>query len=123
MTDSNTDQLVDRLRAGVRQRRAERTTQSDLGSAARLAELYRHQTLSEHTPSSHRKLLGPVMVGAKTLMSKLFLGWYMRPLIQQQSQYNHAATRAILGLAEESEELRRENTALSAELEQLRDRG
>lgn len=113
------DDLVDRLRAGVRQRQAERTTMGDTGSSARLAELYRHQTLSERSPRSHRKLLGPMVVAARTVVRKLFLGWYVGPVIQEQSLYNHAATRAIQGLAEEIDELRRDNEALRVQLDEL----
>ena len=118
MDQTNTDALVERLRAGVRQRRAEQAAQGDLGPAARLAELYRHQTLSERPPRSHRRVLGPFIVGLKSFVARL-LSWQIRPLVQQQSQYNAAATRAILGLAEECEELRRENSALRAEVDTL----
>ena len=70
MTDSANDPLVERLRAGVRQQQAERTTFGDAGSAARLAELYRHQTLSERSPRSHRKLLGQLVVGVRTVVGE-----------------------------------------------------
>lgn len=120
MSSATTEELVERLRAGVRQRQAERSTAGDSGSAARLAELFRHQTLSERSPRSHRKVLGPLVVAARTVVRKLFLGWYVGPVIQQQSLYNHAASRAIQDLTEEMEALRAENAALQVELERLR---
>ncbi len=120
MTTSNTDELVERLRTGVRQARAARTIQGDPGTSAGLAELYRYQTLVERSPRSHRRILGPLVVAARTLVRKLFLGWYIDPIIQQQSLYNLAATRAIQGLAEENEKLRRDHAALESELERLR---
>ncbi|WP_019007111.1 FkbM family methyltransferase [Cohnella laeviribosi] len=72
------------------------------GDVSELDEINRnisimHQTKDnyDHRPiTSHRKFIGPAIVFGKKVARK-FLKWYIRPIVVQQTEFNHAATTSI----------------------------
>lgn len=98
-----------RVRAGVRQRQGELST--GIGSRdevrMRLLELRAHEFLQQPPGFSPRPLVGPLLVLARKALFKLFLKWYLHPVMQQQNRFNQVASRLIQELVESNDQLRR----------------
>ena len=56
--------------------------------------------MQEPVAFSHRPGLGRVIVFARKAFYKLFLKWFMRPVLEQQNGFNQAAARLIEDLVE-----------------------
>jgi hypothetical protein len=123
--------VLDQLRAGVRQRRAEVATLAPLDLASLGAEgsggdlqglllqLRQSEFVREPVPTSHRAGLGRWIVLARKAGYKLFGRWLVRPLLEQQNAYNQAAAAALQELVEREERLARQVRELSGRLEAM----
>lgn len=122
--------VLDQLRAGVRQRRAELVTLGGpaLGgaaaldggggdAAAKLVQLRQSEYVREPVPTSHRQGLGRWIVRARKAGYKLFGKWLVRPLLEQQNAYNQAAAALLQELVEREERLARQVRELQARVE------
>jgi hypothetical protein len=127
--------VLDQLRAGVRQRRAELVTlgpsalaggaplEGGAGEAAgKLVQLKQSEYVREPVPTSHRPGLGRWIVLARRAGYKLFGKWLVRPLLEQQNAYNQAAAALLQELVEREERLARQVRELRARLESLEGR-
>ncbi len=98
---------LDRVKAGVRQRQAALAAEGehlkDLPASLRL--MYEKRYPEEPVCSSHRPLLGPLIVFAKKSVFRLFVQWHVRGLVQQQNAFNRAATMALKDLFERQRSL------------------
>jgi hypothetical protein len=84
------------------------------GEDSDLSYLRRSATISLDVQSgSARPYLGPLVLAAKRRLRRA-MRWYMAPIAEQQSRFNHAALDLL-------EKLRTENEQLRARLEQLVD--
>lgn len=117
-------EVLQRVRSGVRQRRAEAATLA-AGAAevhGGLLELRQREYVREPVPFSHRPGLGRWIVLARKAFFKLFLKWFVRPVGEQQNAFNQTAARLIESLVESQERTARELRQLSARLEALEER-
>lgn len=119
--DLRVEEVLQKVRSGVRQRRAEAATLGSGGEEARggLLELKQREYVKEPVPMSHRASLGRLIVLARKGFFKIFLKWFLRPVIEQQNAYNQAASRLIEDLVESRERMSREIRQLSARVEKL----
>jgi len=118
--------VLEQLRAGVRQRRAEVATLGGPGLEGAADDLQRRLLLLRHSeyvrepvPTSHRQRVGPWIVLAKKAGYKLFGKWLIRPLVEQQNAFNQATSAALEELVESEERLRRQVGELAARLAAL----
>jgi hypothetical protein len=126
--------VLDQLRAGVRQRRAELAT---LGASAawatsgdgldaelqgKLLQVRQSEYVREPVPHSHRPGLGRWIVLARKAGYKLFGKWLVRPLLEQQNAHNQAAAALLQELAESEARLAKQVRALEARLTLLESR-
>ncbi|HEV7671930.1 MAG TPA: hypothetical protein VGS22_25690 [Thermoanaerobaculia bacterium] len=88
---------LERLRAGVRQRRAELATLGDESEATklRLLELKTLEWVEEPPLFSHRPGLGKLIVFLRKVFFHAFVKWYARPLLQRQNRFNQVASQLI----------------------------
>src|SRR3954452_21155336 len=95
--DLRVDEVLQKVRSGVRQRRAESATLGAGGEGALngLLALKQREYVQEPVASSHRPGLGKLIVLARKLVYKLFLKWLLRPILEQQNGFNQAAARLI----------------------------
>ncbi len=114
-------EVLQKVRSGVRQRRAESTTMAGEGEETRngLLALKQREYVQEPVPFSHRPGLGRFIVLARKAVHKLFLKWLTRPLLEQQNGFNQASARLIEDLVESRERAARELRQLSARVEEL----
>lgn len=117
-------EVLQKVRSGVRQRRAEAATLAAGAEETRsgLLELKQREYVQEPVPFSHRASLGRFIVLARKAFYKLFLKWFSRPVIEQQNAYNQAASRLIEDLVESQERTARELRQVAARLEALEQR-
>jgi len=127
--------VLDQLRAGVRQRRAELSTLGptdprgadplDGGASsdvrARLLQLRDSEYVREPVPVSHRPTWGRWIIFARKAGYKLFGRWLVRPLLEQQNAYNQAVSAALQELMENEDRLRRQVRDLAARLDAVRE--
>jgi hypothetical protein len=108
-----------RVRAGVRQRRAELATLSEelerLPPA--LARAHELQYVDEPVCESHRPVVGRFIVLAKKLVYKGFMKWYLDSLVRQQNAFNRAASEGLRDLFERQGALASELERLAADVE------
>jgi hypothetical protein len=111
---------LERVRAGVRQRQGELAT----GPAThrqvrmRLLELQAHELVQPPPCFSPRPVVGRVLVFARKAFFKVFMKWYLHPVLQQQNRYNQVSSQLLQELAEANDRLRRRVAALEERLEQ-----
>jgi hypothetical protein len=119
--DLRVAEVLQKVRSGVRQRRAESTTLAGGGEETRngLLALKAREYVQEPVAFSHRPGLGRLIVLARKAFYKLFLKWFMRPVLEQQNGYNQAAARLIEDLVEAQERTARELRQLGARVEAL----
>ena len=119
--DLRVAEVLQKVRSGVRQRRAESTTLAGGGEETRggLLALKAREYVQEPVAFSHRPGLGRAIVLARKAFYKLFLKWFMRPVLEQQNGYNQAAARLIEDLVEAQERNARELRQLSGRIEAL----
>ena len=122
--------VLDQLRAGVRQRRAELVTlgasavsaTGDGGDAELQGKLLRvreNEYVREPVPTSHRPGLGRWIVLARKAGYKLFGKWLVRPLLEQQNAHNAASAALLQELAESEARLAKQVRELTLRLEAL----
>ena len=119
--DLRVAEVLQKVRSGVRQRRAESTTLAAGGEETRsgLLALKTREYVQEPVAFSHRPGLGRLIVLARKAFYKLFLKWFMRPVLEQQNGYNQAAARLIEDLVESRERTARELRQLAGRVEAL----
>ena len=120
MSEPRVDQVLEQLRAGVRQRRAEAATLPE-GEATKssLLALKAHEYVREPVPFSHRARFGRLIVLVRKAFFHLFLKWLTRPLLEQQNAFNQAAGRLLEDLVESREQALREARRLEARVDEL----
>lgn len=92
--------IVDRLRTGIRQRRSEIAGRRELQAFGGPPDVESRAVLEEPIPVSARATTGRLIVLARKFVYHAFVKWYSRPLIQQQTRFNLAASRRIRELLE-----------------------
>jgi hypothetical protein len=119
--DLRVEEVLQQVRSGLRQRRAEATTLAGGGEERRsgLLALKSREYVEEPVPFSHRAGLGKLIVLARKAVYKLFQKWYQRPLLEQQNAYNQAAARLIEDLLEGRDKTARELRRLEGRVEEL----
>jgi hypothetical protein len=119
--DLRVAEVLQKVRSGVRQRRAESTTLAAGGEETRngLLALKQREYVQEPVAFSHRPGLGKLIVLARKAFYKLFLKWFTRPVLEQQNGFNQAAARLIEDLVESQERTAREARQLAARVEAL----
>jgi|SRR6185295_4251805 len=122
--DLRVAEVLQQVRSGVRQRRAEAATLTAGAEEVRggLLELKQREYVREPVPFSHRLSLGKLIVLSRKAFFKLFLKWLVRPVIEQQNAFNQTAARLIEDLAESQARTERELRQVSARLETLQQR-
>lgn len=95
--------VLEQLRAGVRQRRAELTTVAAASDEARikLVELRRAELVREPRPTSPRPVVGRLLVFMRKAAYHLFFKWHARAVMAQQNAYNRVAGNLLEDLVEE----------------------
>lgn len=116
--------VLQKVRSGVRQRRAETTTLAAGAEETRngLLALKSREYVQEPIALSHRPRLGRFIVFFRKAFFHLFLKWFIRPVLEQQNGFNAAAARLIQDLAESHERTARELRETQARLEALEER-
>jgi hypothetical protein len=119
--DLRVAEVLQKVRSGVRQRRAESTTLAGGGEETRngLLALKAREYVQEPVAFSHRPGLGRLIVFARKAFHKLFLKGFTRPVLEQQNGYNQAAARLIEDLVEAQEKTARELRQLGGRIEAL----
>ena len=122
--DLRVAEVLQQVRSGVRQRRAEASTLAGGGeeTLTGLLELKQREYVREPVPFSHRLSLGKLIVLSRKAFFKLFLKWFARPVLEQQNAFNQTAARLIEDLAEGQQRTERELRQVSARLEALQQR-
>lgn len=117
-------EVLQKVRSGVRQRRAEAATLAAGAEETRsgLLALKNKEYVREPVPFSHRARLGRLIVFSRKAVFHLFLKWFVRPVLEQQNGFNQAASRMIEDLVESQERTARELREVSARLEALEER-
>jgi hypothetical protein len=116
-TSDDVAATLERLRAGVRQRRAELATLGDGAEAKlRLLDLKAKEFVEEPIPVSPRPVLGRLLIFGRKVAFHLGFKWYMRPLLQQQNEFNQAVSTLAQDLAHRQEEIVRQLEGLSRRL-------
>ena len=119
--DLRVAEVLRKVRSGVRQRQAESTTLAGGGEETRngLLTLKQREYVQEPVAFSHRPGLGRLIVLTRKAFYKLFLKWFLRPVLEQQNGFNQAAARLIEDLVESQERTARELRQLAARVEAL----
>lgn len=119
--DPRVAEVLQKVRSGVRQRRAETTTLAAEAEETRngLLALKNREYVQEPVALSRRPRWGKVIVFARKAFFHVFLKGFMRPVIEQQNGFNQAAARLIEDLVEAQEGTARELRQLAVRLEAL----
>ena len=118
-------EVLQRLRSGVRQRSAELAVlgggAAGDGQAAHqgLAAVRAREYVQEPIALSHRRRLGRLVVLSRKAFFKLFLKWFLRPVVEQQNAFNQAAGRLLQELVEAQDRTARELRQLTARVERI----
>ena len=114
---------LERVKAGVKQRRAELATLGERSEELRLAlaELKKREFVEEPPCFSPRPVLGPLLVFLRKAGFHLFFKWYARPVQQQQNAFNQVASGRIQSLAYALEDLEHRVELLAQRLDRLED--
>jgi hypothetical protein len=111
---------IERVRAGVLQRRAEAATLDGAGAASgALLELAASEYLREPQPVSPRPLVGGLLVFLRKAMYHLIFKWWGRPLVEQQNRFNRAAAELLREQTEAAERRERRLRDLESRLQTL----
>jgi len=112
---------LERLEAGVRQRRAELATLGERSEELRLAlvELRRREVVEEPPCVSPRLLIGPLLVFLRKAGFHLFTKWWARPVLQQQNAFNQLAGGRVQALTYALEELEHRVARLTRRLDRI----
>jgi len=118
MDQPRVDEVLQQLRAGVRQRQAELATVGAGADEARfkLVELTAKEYIQEPIPLSPRPVVGKWLVFARKAFFHVFMKWYLRPVLEQQNAFNQSAGRLIQDLIQGQEKLARQLRETEARL-------
>ena len=121
--DLRVAEVLQKVRSGVRQRRAESTTLAAGGEEARsgLLALKAREYVQEPVAFSHRPRWGRLIVFVRKAFYKVFLKWFLRPVLEQQNGFNQAAARLIEDLVESNDRMARELRQLEQRLKDRED--
>lgn len=121
MAEERVDEVLQQLRAGVRQRQAELATMGAGTDEARfkLVELTSKEYIQEPIALSPRPVFGKWIVFSRKAFFHLFLKWFMRPVLEQQNAFNQTAGRLIQDLVQGQEKLSRQLREMDARLTAL----
>ena len=98
--DRQVAEMLERVRAGVRQRQAELATLSGgEETKLRLMELETLEYVEEPLAVSPRPVVGGALVFLKKAAFHLLFKWYARPVLQRQNRFNQAASQLLHELA------------------------
>lgn len=113
--------VIEQLKAGVLQRRAERATAGGAASEARfrLLEMQRHEYVRQPVPVSPRPLLGRFLVFFRKGIYHLLLKWHARGVGDQQNSFNQATVRLLDELVSSHETWGRELARLTQRVAEL----
>ncbi|HEX5760556.1 MAG TPA: hypothetical protein VF121_15325 [Thermoanaerobaculia bacterium] len=88
--------LLERVRAGVRQRQSELATLSGgEETKLRLLELETLEYVEEPLAVSPRPVVGRALVFLKKAAFHLFFKWYVRPVRERQNRFNQVASQLL----------------------------
>jgi hypothetical protein len=111
------------LRQAVKERREKLHGEELSELRALVRQVNERWNVSAHLPITWG---GPPLIGRGLAYAKrvtrLLLRWYINPIIEQQNNYNAAATRALLQINAYLEQLTREDYALAQRLDALESR-
>jgi hypothetical protein len=121
--DPRVAEVLQKVRSGVRQRQAESTTLAAGVEEARsgLLTLKVREYVQEPVAFSHRPRWGRVIVFVRKAFYKVFLKWFLRPVLEQQNGFNQAAARLIEDLVESNDRMARELRQLEQRLKDRED--
>lgn len=121
--DLRVAEVLQKVRSGVRQRQAESTTLAAGGEEARsgLLTLKAREYVQEPVAFSHRPRWGGFIVFVRKAFYKVFLKWFLRPVLEQQNGFNQAAARLIEDLVESNDRMARELRQLEQRLKDRED--
>jgi hypothetical protein len=116
------EEVLQRLRAGVRQRQAEIATVGAASDQARhkLAELTAREYVQEPIAVSPRPVVGRWIVLARKAVFHLFLKWFTRPVMEQQNSFNQTVSRLVQDQVQAHEALAQRVRELEARLAALK---
>lgn len=102
-------EVLAQVRAGVRQRHAVVATGTETARSLRatLEDALSKPTLVPPAPQSHRGWLGRPIVAAKRFVYRVFMRWYVAPLIEQQNAFNCSVAAVLRELTARQLELQR----------------
>lgn len=120
---SRVGEVLDQIRAGVRQRQAELATvdQRLAELPASLARVHEIQYVEEPQSVSHRPIVGRVIVLFKKAFYQAFMKWFMSSVIEQQNAFNRAVATALTDLFERQKRLAESLRRLEEDLAGRRD--
>ncbi len=111
------DEVLQRLRAGVRQRQAEIATVPGSDQARhKLAELTAREYIQEPIAVSPRPVFGRWIVLTRKVIFHVALKWFTRPVMEQQNTFNSTASRLIQDQVQSHEALAQRVRDLEARL-------
>lgn len=114
------DEVLQRLRAGVRQRQAEVATLSGSDQARhKLAELTAREYVQEPIAVSPRPVFGRWIVLARKVIYHVVLKWFTRPVMEQQNAFNTTVSRLMQDQVQSHEALVQRVRELEARLARL----
>jgi hypothetical protein len=118
-------EVLERLKAGVRQRQAELATITAGTDEARfkLAELTAKEFVQEPMAVSPRPVIGRALVFLRKALFHVVFKWYMRPVLEQQNAFNQTASRLVQDLVQAQDRLARKVREMDARLTALEKRG
>ena len=118
--DPHVDEVLQRLRAGVRQRQAEVATISGSDQARhKLAELTAREYVQEPIAVSPRPVFGRWIVLARKVIYHVVLKWFTRPVMEQQNAFNTTVSRLVQDQVQSHEALVQRVRELEARLAKL----
>jgi len=111
------DEVLQRLRSGVRQRQAEVATISGSDQARhKLAELTAREYVQEPIAVSPRPVFGRWIVLARKVIYHVVLKWFTRPVMEQQNAFNTTVSRLMQDQVQSHEALVQRVRELEARL-------
>ena len=117
-------EVLQQIRAGVRQRQAEVATIAAGTEEARLklVELSSKEYIQEPITVSPRPVIGRALVFGRKAFFHLFMKWFLRPVLEQQNAFNQTASRLVQELVQSQEAQARQTRELAGRLAALEDR-
>jgi len=113
--------VLERVRAGVKQRQAELATVDAEREDRRLAlvELQGLEWVEEPVPVSPRPGVGRLLVFARRAFFHLFHKWHARPVLHRQNAFNRAAVRLLRDLSAREEAAEERAAAIARRVVEL----